>query len=98
MGFQKADSVQKVKLRRKKERANVGLGVRQMLLTSQHMQQVTEAAMDCFENQDVLPASFSDFSSLRDVLMTKLMIILLRRVMEFAEFRLSEYEMESRGD
>lgn len=63
------------------------------------MIKVTEAARGCLVNQEVLPTTLSEFTNLRDLIILKLMVTSLRRVMEFGEFRLSEYdEMESRGD
>lgn len=83
----------------KKERSIVPLDVCEKLLTSDHMKQVTEAARNCLVDEVVLPTTLSDFTNLRDLIILRLMVTSLRRVMEFSEFRLSEYdEMESRGD
>lgn len=54
------------------------------------MQKVMDGALRCEGDGDP-PTTLIEFTTLRDALITRLMIVSLRRLMEFAEFRLSEY-------
>lgn len=82
-------------MKRKKEVENVTLATIEAIHRFDHLKDIIENAKDCIDNSDARPTTLKDFTNLRDVLITQLMIKSLRRPMEFSEFTLSEYlEME----
>lgn len=99
MRYRKVEAVQELNQSIKKERDNVALTVISKILKSSHMVETFAAALECHEREECRPVTMQDFTRLRDVLILKLMIVSLKRAMEFCEFTLTEYaEMERRQE
>lgn len=71
----------------------------QALLQAPYLNAILDSAVACLDDETCRPRTISDFTDLRDVLTTFMLVTSLRRLMEFTEFRLSEYiGMERDGD
>ncbi|XP_063875078.1 uncharacterized protein LOC135108260 [Scylla paramamosain] len=73
------------------KKKTTSLNIIQRLLTCEHVKTLMANAIDCLKNEKSCPVLISEFTSLRDTLITVFMVSSLRRIMEFSEFRLSEY-------
>lgn len=89
--YYKAEKKTLPQARIRKERENVTLDAVARILKAPHITTTMEGALRCQEDESVRPCSVAEYTQLRDVLITVLMIKSLRRLMEFTEFRLSEY-------
>lgn len=87
----KKEKVEQYQVRYKKENENIRLDVVEGIYSSPHITSTLGAAVRCLEDDGLRPWRITEFTNLRDVLLTTLLITSLRRAMEFAEFRLGEF-------
>ncbi len=87
------------KARHKKEQENVNLEVVESILKAPHITTTLQNAVKSLDDSSCQLSSLLEFTNLRDVLILVLMIKLLKRAIEFAEFTLLEYsEMQQQTD
>lgn len=77
--------------RTQKARENLPLDVIKSILDSKYMQDIIQNAASCLSDASLRPTTVSDFTMIRDVLITTLAITSMKRLQEFSEFRLSEF-------
>ena len=87
--YQKEENRERFQAQRKKEMSIVSLKEIQDILASSHVRScINDVVLITDETPSV---TMSQFIALRDVMITMMAITSLRRLMEFAEFRLSEF-------
>lgn len=80
-----------IRNRQTKARENVTLDTIKNILESDYIQGTIRSAVRCLEDETHRPSTVSDFTILRDVLIAVFVIISMKRLQEFGEFRLSEF-------
>lgn len=91
MRYRKDEAREQIHQRQRKEQDNVALLVISKILKSKHMKETFQEALECHRSEDRRPVTLQDYTRLRDVLILKLMIVSLKRAMEFCEFTMGEY-------
>ena len=89
--YDKQERLEAVAARSKKEEETVDMEVVSRLLRSPFLTKPLEKAVRALQERSLRPTTAGDFTSLRDALITTLLITSMRRRMEFAEFRLGEF-------
>ena len=55
------------------------------------MHEVMLRALEADEDEEARPSTMTEFVSLRDILIMRIMIVSMKRTMEFCQFTLGEY-------
>lgn len=90
--YQKEEKIEVHVQRKKKEDETLALADVEQFLRAPYLNAAIDAAVACLNDETCRPSTLFDFTNLRDVLCTLMLIKSLRRLMEFTEFRLSEYD------
>lgn len=69
----------------------IDMGTIQKLLDSLYVKDKIKLAAAALDNPEFKPKVMTDFTQLRDVLITKCLITCLRRSLEFSEFTIGEF-------
>lgn len=89
--YLKEDKLQLVERRRKKEAENLDMADVEEFLQAPYLNDSIDVAVACHVDEVCRPCAIQDFTDLRDVLISIMLVKSLRRLLEFTEFRLSEY-------
>ncbi|KAG0722883.1 hypothetical protein GWK47_043703 [Chionoecetes opilio] len=91
--YHKAESKERYTKNSKKQQELVSLEDIHGMIVSDYVTGAMDTAVACLSDEESRPHTVTDFTRMRDVLISVFLVTSIRRMMEFSEFRLIEFKV-----